>query len=920
MLWESWSWNQPITKPAKFLQSMDTKLHTCPFIRLALTLLMRQFEKKLQLTGSNLQDFTTVRRPDINELKTKYTHTQGKRFFMTRKDEYPIHLILGDSTYSKIITEKVYKGNPSDPIVEETTFGWIIHGGDEYTSDACMFTREVNDYEQLYKLDVLGVEDRGENDQLQVLTDFGESITRQEDGRYQVSIPWIPGSKLTSTNEQHSRTRLRNVNRKLAKDEGLKQEYKRIVEDQLDSGIIENVPETPTGERVYYMPHKPIVRKDAATTKVRMVFDASSKPHPLSSSINDCMFTGPPLQPLMWDIMVRARMSSNILLADLEKAFLQVSINDSDRDAFRFLFERNGKEEHYRFTRVPFGVEASPFLLCTTLRYHYDQQPPEFESTVTALRENTYVDNIMQAGGQMADLEKFKRESKVIFDSAKFPIHKWESNIRLLEDNNMKNPSVIFGHVWDKKQNTLEIQAPEMPLNEPATKRSILRQLGRVYDPLGILSPTMAEGKHIYREACEEKKGWDSEVSSSLKEQWIKWNKQLKNVKVPRSLVGNTSEVKAIELHLFADASNLACSAVTIAVIEQSTDTVKGLLISKSRISKKNTLIPRLELVAAHMAANMAKNIHNALHRLPIKSMVIWVDSMVVLYWLTNPAKQWKAFVANRVKKIIETTSNLPNTWKYCPSSKNLADLGSRGANLAKLEQGNWFVGPEWLIKKELWPGQPILTQTSDVKKECKPVKEETLFTQDLQPDEWDSLLHRSSYWRMIRVTAWILRFVNNCLARGRHNRRRSGPLVSEEVEAATNRWVRRVQRGVNPDLQAPGWKIIQDKETQILKCKGRVTGYEPVYLEGGLFVDKLTVHTHNKIKHFGIANTMAALREHWWIPQLRSKVKKLINKCNVCKLYSTKPYGTPVTSNLPNFRTEPSNPFDVTGVDFADR
>ena len=105
---------------------------------------------------------------------------------MTMKDEYPIHLILGDSTYSKIRTVKVYKGNPSDPIVEETTFEFIIHGADKYTSDACMFTREVNDYEQLYKLDVLRVEDRGENDQLQVLTDFGESIMRQEDGRYQV--------------------------------------------------------------------------------------------------------------------------------------------------------------------------------------------------------------------------------------------------------------------------------------------------------------------------------------------------------------------------------------------------------------------------------------------------------------------------------------------------------------------------------------------------------------------------------------------------------------------------------------------------------------------------------------------------------------------------------------------------------------
>ena len=118
--------------------------------------------------------------------------------------------------------------------------------------------------------------------------------------------------------------------------------------------------------------------------------------------------------------------------------------------------------------------------------------------------------------------------------------------------------------------------------------------------------------------------------------------------------------------------------------------------------------------------------------------------------------------------------------------------------------------------------------------------------------------------------------------------------------------------------MQAPGWKIIEDNETKVLKCKGRIHGYEPVYLERGLFVEKLIVHTHNTIKHFGVANTMATLREHWWIPQLRSKVKKLINNCNVCKLYSTKPYGSPLTSNMPKFRTEANQPFEVTGVDFA--
>ena len=62
----------------------------------------------------------------------------------------------------------------------------------------------------------------------------------------------------------------------------------------------------------------------------------------------------------------------------------------------------------------------------------------------------------------------------------------------------------------------------------------------------------------------------------------------------------------------------------------------------------------------------------------------------------------------------------------------------------------------------------------------------------------------------------------------------------------------------------------------------------------------------------------MASIRENWWVPQLRSKVKKAIKKCNVCKIYSAKPYGPPATLQLPEFRTEAGRPFEVTGVDFA--
>ena len=229
-----------------------------------------------------------------------------------------------------------------------------------------------------------------------------------------------------------------------------------------------------------------------------MVFDASAKPQPLTYSINDCMFTGPPLQLLLWDIMVRVRMSTCLLLGDIEKAFLQIGVKEEDRDVVRFLFNIKGTEKQLRFTRVPFGVEASPFLLGATLQHHFEQQGSEFEETVRALKENTYVDNLMQKGGNVEKLMRFKEESTAILESARFPVHKWESNVKFLESEGMPNPSKILGHVWNKDDDTMELLPKPFPQEHPVTKRTILSYLGTVYDPLGIISPTMAEGKHIY--------------------------------------------------------------------------------------------------------------------------------------------------------------------------------------------------------------------------------------------------------------------------------------------------------------------------------------------------------------------------------------------------------------------------------------
>ena len=223
------------------------------------------------------------------------------------------------------------------------------------------------------------------------------------------------------------------------------------------------------------------------------------------NSINDFMYKGPVLQPNIWDIMIRARMAPCLLVGDLKQAFLQIGIKPED---FRFLFTLNGKEEHLRFMRIPFGGEASPFMLGGTLQHHYEQfDDPELAHTLEMLKGNTYVYNLMCTGTNVEDLEKFRTQATDILEDGKFTIHKWESNLEKLDSENMGNPSKILGHIWDKRKDTLQVPINKIEEAKPVTKNTILSQLARVYDPLGIISPTLVEGKRIFRDACDEQKG-----------------------------------------------------------------------------------------------------------------------------------------------------------------------------------------------------------------------------------------------------------------------------------------------------------------------------------------------------------------------------------------------------------------------------
>ena len=131
----------------------------------------------------------------------------------------------------------------------------------------------------------------------------------------------------------------------------------------------------------------------------------------------------------------------------------------------------------------------------------------------------------------------------------------------------------------------------------------------------------------------------------------------------------------------------------------------------------------------------------------------------------------------------------------------------------------------------------------------------------------------------------------------------------------AKTRWIKKVQSSTSPNVQTPGWELVKE-DTSILRCSGRISGYNPIYIKGGLFGEKLIAHMHEQIMHLGVANTMANIRNEWWIPRLRSKVKKVINRRNTCKVFSTKPYGSTTTAATLRFWAEEEG--ETTGVDFT--
>ena len=643
-----------------------------------------------------------------------------------------------------------------------------------------------------------------------------------------------------------------------------------------------------------------------------VVYDCSARGAKEVPSLNDCLEPGPALQNKIYDVLVRGRFHSVAFAGGMRQAFLQVRIREGERDALRFhwLHDLHSTQvQVFRFTRALFGLAPSPFLLGGVIEQHLESWSGKLPQSVAEILRSLYVDDLISGGPTVTKAKELKCDVVTIFSDAGFELHKWHSNVPELEENPRdcindsedtyakqqlstnvsREGSKLLGLKWDKVADTLAITFPQERA-EP-TKRGMLGKLAHIYDPLGLVSPTTLQGMLIYREACELKQAWDAPLPDALAVRWKRWESDLpENIVVTRTFSPYREPINAVELHAFGDASGRGVAAAVYAVVRQDSGTTQGLVAAKARLAKQRLTIPRLGLVAGHMAVSSVDNIRHALDGFPVTSVHCWLDSSVALHWIRGNG-EYRQFVANRVKKIKDHEIN---EWRHVPTDQNPADLGSRGGSVTDADL--WWNGPGWLQDRHAWPPNPVTTASEVTEAESKIVREVLAAVTVVQKqDEFDQLLEKHDLRKVLRVCAWVERFVRNSR---RSTPSIAGPITTAEIEDRITWWIRRVQTRARNTSKVASDKLqlnLQPNGEEILECRGRIQGRYPIYLpDDSVFTEKLVRHAHLRTHHGGLGLTMAEVREKYWIPRLRKLAKKVVKSCWGCKRFQAVAQATP--------------------------
>ncbi|UYV61747.1 hypothetical protein LAZ67_1006288 [Cordylochernes scorpioides] len=241
------------------------------------------------------------------------------------------------------------------------------------------------------------------------------------------------------------------------------------------------------------------------------------------------------------------------ITADIEKMYRQIRIHPEDADYQRILWRPSPEEPvvDYRLLTVTYGTTSAPFLAMRTLQQLAEDEGQNYPEASRVTLNDFYVDDLLTGAQTIAEAKELIDQLKDLMKKGGFHLRKWNSNcqeiVSHVEEMNEEKKinlekgaiSKILGIVWDHVQDTfrVNITLPE----EVVTKRDLLSNIARIFDPLGFLSPTTVALKIIMQELWRSGTGWDEHIPNDIKEKWNNFRAELLKLgeTISRRLVAN---------------------------------------------------------------------------------------------------------------------------------------------------------------------------------------------------------------------------------------------------------------------------------------------------------------------------------------------------------------------------------------------
>lgn len=645
--------------------------------------------------------------------------------------------------------------------------------------------------------------------------------------------------------------------------------------------------------------------------------------------------------------------------SDIMKMYRMVLVDKKDTDYQRILWRSSittnlepncqaTEVKDYRLKTVTFGTASAPYLAIKTLIKLAEDEREQYPEAAKIIHEDFYVDDLTSGCDTTEEAIQVSKQIIDILKRGGFELQKWASNdtefLKSIDANKVTTKANLelkldgtikaLGLSWNLGRDEFDYQLQLLePISDHITKRTILSDLQKLFDPLGWIAPVIVTAKILVQRLWLEGIGWDQEISKELKEEWKFIRKDLGNVnqvRVRRWLNTISTEVERITLHGFCDASEKAYAAVVYCRTQTSEGDIKiSLIASRTKVAPVRTIsLPRLELSGATLLAKLLNKVSQAM-RIPPHNVFAWTDSTIVLAWLVGEPSRWKPFVANRVVEILETQSS--SQWFHVQSAHNPADIASRGSSLSELQRNTlWWCGPTWLLEENIEFTKPSCS-TTDLERK-KPIQSYVTVTNGeekfLKFEEYNTLTE------LLRVIVHCRRVLNM----KRNPSKLDQEITVDELQNALEYCIRivqaeefseemkRIKQGLNVKTNSILKTLNPFLDNQnILRVGGRLRNADtdenakhPVILgKKSSFVSLVLADAHLKTLHGGINLMITYLLSKYWIVSCKRLVKKHIHGCLTCARQRAVSKQQ-IMGDLPEARVTPSRPFIRSGVDFA--